>query len=112
MRAILPGRPQPKLQAVTTGAWEGQQIIVSKLFVRTSSSTHASLQQAYISGDALVILSGPNRVLQTIYIEEDKELQAITFDEASGKIAVSAGGNVYIYRPYGQDEGAIKVQYP
>jgi hypothetical protein len=67
------------------------------------------LQQAYISGDALVILGGPNRVLQTIYIEEDQVLQAVSFDETTGKIAVCAGVNVYVYKPYGQDEGEIKV---
>ena len=28
MRAILPGKPQTKLQAVTTGLWEGRRIVV------------------------------------------------------------------------------------
>lgn len=29
MRGVLPGKPQAKLQAVTNGLWEGNQIIVS-----------------------------------------------------------------------------------
>jgi hypothetical protein len=28
MRAILPGKPQAKLQAITTGAWNGFRIVV------------------------------------------------------------------------------------
>lgn len=90
MRGILPGRPQAKLQAVAQGLWEGIQII------------------AYISGNALVVLDRPNHVLQTIYIDEETELGAVALDEATGKLAACSTNNIYIYRPYGQDEGAIK----
>ncbi|KAF2003615.1 hypothetical protein P154DRAFT_617532 [Amniculicola lignicola CBS 123094] len=90
MRGILPGRPQAKLQAVTHGVWEDNQII------------------AYISGNALIILDRPNHVLQTIYIDEESELDAIALDENTGKIATCSPSTVYIYQPYGQDEGAIK----
>ncbi|KAF2110546.1 WD repeat protein-like protein [Lophiotrema nucula] len=90
MRGILPGRPQAKLQAVTHGAWEGNEII------------------AYVSGNALIILDRPNHALQTIYVDEESELEAIALDEESGKIAACSTKNVYIYRPYGQDEDAIK----
>ncbi|KAF2193650.1 WD repeat protein-like protein [Zopfia rhizophila CBS 207.26] len=90
MRGILPGLPQAKLQAVTHGLWEGNQII------------------AYISGNALIILDRPNHVLQTTYIDEESELEAIALDEDTGKIATCSTKHIYIYKPYGQDEGAVK----
>ncbi|KAF2635435.1 hypothetical protein P280DRAFT_473836 [Massarina eburnea CBS 473.64] len=90
MRDILPGRPQAKLQAVTHGLWKRQQII------------------AYISGNALVILESPSHVLQTTYIDEETALEAVALDENSGKIAVCSTRHIYIYKPYGQDEGAVK----
>ncbi|KAI1674076.1 Rav1p-C domain containing protein [Pyrenophora tritici-repentis] len=90
MRGILPGRPQAKLQAVAHGLWEGLQII------------------AYVSGNALIVLDRPNHVLQTLYIDEETELEAVAIDQATGKLAVCSTQNIYIYRPYGQDEGAVK----
>ncbi|KAJ4371209.1 regulator of (H+)-ATPase in vacuolar membrane [Neocucurbitaria cava] len=90
MRGILPGRPQAKLQAVAHGLWEDIQII------------------AYISGNALIILDRPNHVVQTIYIDEEFELEAVALDQSTGKIAACSTRNIYIYRPYGQDEGAVK----
>ncbi|CAG8949631.1 hypothetical protein HYFRA_00007865 [Hymenoscyphus fraxineus] len=90
MRAVLPGRPRAKLQAVCTGCWDGRRII------------------AYITGNAFVVLTGPETILQTIYDDDEAELDAIAFDEASGKIATCVGGDVRIYRPYGQDEGVLK----
>lgn len=90
MRGILPGRPQAKLQAVTTGFWEGNLVI------------------AYISGNALAILDQPNHVLQTTYIDEENELEAVTLHEETGKIAICSTKHIYIYQPYGLDEGAIK----
>ncbi|KAH7396902.1 RAVE protein 1 C terminal-domain-containing protein [Phaeosphaeria sp. MPI-PUGE-AT-0046c] len=90
MRGILPGRPQAKLQAVCHGLWEGYQVI------------------AYISGNALVILDRPNHVLQTIYIDDEFELEAVALDEGTGKLAVCSKQHIYIYRPYGQDEGVVK----
>ncbi|KAF2274080.1 WD repeat protein-like protein [Westerdykella ornata] len=90
MRGILPGRPQAKLQAVTQGLWEGNQII------------------AYISGNCFVILDRPNHVLQTIYIHEETELEAIIFHDETGKIATCSTTHIYVYKPYGHDEGFVK----
>ncbi|KAF2091359.1 hypothetical protein K490DRAFT_31122 [Saccharata proteae CBS 121410] len=90
MRAILPGRPNTELAAVTTGLWEGRQII------------------AYISGNALIILGGPRTLLQTTYHEDEDNLVAVVLDEASGKIAVASPKAVHVYKPYGLDEGALR----
>jgi hypothetical protein len=65
--------------------------------------------QAYITGNALVVLTGPDTILQTIYDDDEAELEAIAIDEASGKIATCVGKSVRVYRPYGRDEGALKV---
>jgi len=90
MREILPGRPQAKLQAVAQGLWEGIQIIV------------------YLSGNALVVLDRADHVLQTIYIDEESDLEAVALDEATGKFAACSNKHIFIYRPYGQDEGSVK----
>ncbi|KAL5114044.1 regulator of (H+)-ATPase in vacuolar membrane [Pleosporales sp. CAS-2024a] len=90
MRGILPGRPQAKLQALCHGLWEGQQII------------------AYISGNALVILDRPDHVLQTIYVDEELELEAVALDEGTGKLAACSTQHIYIYQPYRQDESVVK----
>ncbi|KAH7083134.1 RAVE protein 1 C terminal-domain-containing protein [Paraphoma chrysanthemicola] len=90
MRGILPGQAQAKLQAVCHGLWEGYQII------------------AYISGNALVVLDGADHVLQTIYIDDEYELEAVALDPGTGKLATCSTRHIYLYRPYGQDEGAIK----
>lgn len=94
MKAVLPGRPEARLQALSTGYWDGRRIIV------------------YATGNALAILSDPNTLLQTIYDDHDddededgeengrrKKLDAVAFDEASGKIAAAAGKDVRIYQP-------------
>jgi len=49
--------------------------------------------------------------LQTIYDEDDDHLEAIAIDEASGTIATSAKSNIRVYKPYGQDDDALKVSY-
>ncbi|KAH4175672.1 hypothetical protein HBH70_049010 [Parastagonospora nodorum] len=90
MRGILPGRPQAKLQAVCHGLWESYQVI------------------AYISGNALVILDRPNHVVQTIYVDEEFDLEAVALDVGTGKLAVCSAQHIYIYQPYGQDEGVVK----
>jgi hypothetical protein len=33
----------------------------------------------------------------------------VTIDEATGKIAVSSSNEVTIYKPYGKEEGVLKV---
>ncbi|MCJ1390389.1 regulator of (H+)-ATPase in vacuolar membrane [Xylographa bjoerkii] len=95
MRAVLPGKPQATLQAVCTTLWNGKRLIV------------------YISGNALVILGGPHQLLQTIYHDDTQILGAVAIDKETGKIATCSGGNIHIYRPYGQNEDVLKwsLQY-
>ncbi|KAL1614331.1 regulator of (H+)-ATPase in vacuolar membrane [Diplodia seriata] len=90
MRAILPGRPNAELAAVTTGLSEGRQLI------------------AYISGNALVILDGPRHIIQTTYTEDEGNLVAVVLDEPSGKIAAASKTAVYVYKPHGLDIGQPK----
>ncbi|KAJ9610798.1 regulator of (H+)-ATPase in vacuolar membrane [Cladophialophora chaetospira] len=90
MRAILPGRPQSKRQALCTAHWDGLRLV------------------AYISGNAAVILSGPHNILQTIYVDTVESLTAITFEESTGRIALCDNDHVYIYRPVGRDEGVLR----
>ncbi|EXJ82790.1 hypothetical protein A1O3_06605 [Capronia epimyces CBS 606.96] len=90
MRAILPGRPQSKRQALSTAYWDGLRLV------------------AYISGNAAVILSGPQTILQTIYVDTVDSLIAITFEETTGRIALCDERHVYIYRPVGRDEGVVR----
>ena len=56
-----------------------------------------------------MVLTRPDAILQTIYDDDETELDAIAIDEASGKIATCTGNTVRVYRPYGLDEGALKV---
>ena len=65
--------------------------------------------KVYISGKALVVLSGPRNLVQTIYVDECEELNAVVIDERSGNIAVCGSDEIYIYKPYGGDEGDLKV---
>ncbi|KAH8698569.1 WD repeat protein [Talaromyces proteolyticus] len=90
MRAVLPGRPQTKLQALSTALWDGIRIV------------------AYISGHALVILTGAQTLLQTIYVDDTDCLEAISIDEATGQIAVSGGSDIFIYRPNGFKGESLK----
>ncbi|KAI9056092.1 hypothetical protein LZ554_001021 [Drepanopeziza brunnea f. sp. 'monogermtubi'] len=90
MRAVLPGKPRAKLQAVCTCYWQDRRLI------------------AYITGNAFVVLAGPESILQTIYDDDEDHLDAITIDEASGKIATCAGPKIRVYKPYGQGEDALK----
>lgn len=66
--------------------------------------------QAYITGSAFAILDGSYGVLQTIYDDDLQPLEAITFDEASGKIATCTATQVRVYRPFGSREDALKVR--
>ncbi|KIW37519.1 uncharacterized protein PV06_10172 [Exophiala oligosperma] len=90
MRAILPGRPQSKRQALSTAHWDGLRLV------------------AYISGNAAIILTGPQSIVQTIYVDTVDSLVAITIDEATGRIALCGTEHVYIYRPVGRDEGVLR----
>ena len=93
MRNVLPGKPQAKLQAVCTTQWEDLRLVV------------------YLSGNAIVILSGPYDLLQTIYVDDHPELDAVAIDEASGNIAACGSKSVVIYKPYGKKEGVLKWSF-
>ncbi|CUS15530.1 unnamed protein product [Tuber aestivum] len=86
---LLPGKPQPSLQAVHTVEWGRKRII------------------AYVSGCALVLLSSVNRLIQTIY--HDAEVFGVVVDEISGKIATVAKGRVFVYAPTGGEERFLKA---
>jgi hypothetical protein len=58
----------------------------------------------------VVILGGPQTLLQTIYVDDTDTLEAITFDETSGKIAVCGGPDVFVYQPYGIRGETLKVR--
>ncbi|KAK5553316.1 regulator of (H+)-ATPase in vacuolar membrane [Exophiala xenobiotica] len=90
MRAILPGRPQSKRQALSTAHWDGLRLV------------------AYVSGNAAVVLSGPQSILQTIYVDTVESLTAIAIDEATGRVVLCDAEHVYIYRPVGREEGVLR----
>ncbi|KAI0009329.1 regulator of V-ATPase in vacuolar membrane protein [Xylariaceae sp. FL0662B] len=90
MKAVLPGQPEARLQAVSTGYWDGRRIVV------------------YITGNALAILSDPGTIHQTIYDNDERRLEAVSFDESSGKIAACTDSTVRIYRPLGHGDDSLK----
>lgn len=83
--------------------------MVSLDIVILKCNSNLELNQAYITGSAFVILDGAGTILQTIYGDDTSNLTAIAIDEAFGKIATAVGSNVHVYKPYGQDEGALRV---
>ena len=95
MQAILPGKPQAKLQAVDHGSWEGQRVVI------------------YISGSALVILNGPQSLLQTIYHDDETEhgLEAVTYHHATGRIAAASASRVYIFGLREEIKGTLRWAY-
>jgi hypothetical protein len=42
-------------------------------------------------------------------VDEEFELEAVVLDEGTGKLAACSTQHIYIYQPYGQDEGVVKV---
>lgn len=56
-----------------------------------------------------MVFEPPTTLLQTVYDEDPSFLTAIAFDEFTGKIATCTERIVRIYRPYGQNEEALKV---
>ncbi|KAI8630854.1 RAVE protein 1 C terminal-domain-containing protein [Xylariaceae sp. FL1651] len=90
MKGVLPGKPEASLQAISTGYWDNKRIII------------------YITGSALSILSGPSTILQTIYDDDDRKLEAVAFDESSGKIAACTDETVRVYRPLGHSDYSLK----
>ncbi|KAL8736926.1 MAG: hypothetical protein Q9181_002191 [Wetmoreana brouardii] len=107
MRAILPGKPQARLQAVSTAQWGVLRLVVllNTLCVSVTITNVLCNIKVYISGNGIMILSGPRDLLQTIYLEESSALIAVTVNEATGKIATASTKEIYLYGPYGQEEG-------
>ena len=77
----------------------------------SEQSLHANVcdLQVYVSGNSVVILGGPQQLLQTIYVDHCDRLSAVVVDACSGKIAACGGRTVSVYRPYGKAERALKV---
>lgn len=66
--------------------------------------------QAYITGNAFTVLTGPQTVVQTVYADTDDALEAIDIDEESGRIATCTRTRIAIYNPRSQDRRtALKV---
>lgn len=63
-----------------------------------------------MTGSAFAILEGSSGVIQTIYDDNDQPLEAITIDEASGKIATCTATEVRVYKPFGAQEDTLKVR--
>jgi hypothetical protein len=66
--------------------------------------------KAYISGHALIILRGAQDLLQTIYVDETESLDAVTIDEATGRIAVCGGPDIFVFHPYWIKRETLKVR--
>jgi hypothetical protein len=107
MKAVLPGKPEARLQALSTGAWNGRRIIVRpRGLVETFA---ADFCQAYVTGNGLAILSDHESLLQTIYDDDTQPLEAVAVDEVSGKIAVCTNAAVRVYSPLGEEEHDLRV---
>ena len=65
--------------------------------------------KVYISGNSLVILGGPQDLIQTTFLDECDAFHAVSIDENSGKIAVSSSNQVHVFKPYGLEDGMLKV---
>ncbi|QSS60116.1 WD domain-containing protein [Histoplasma capsulatum] len=92
MRALLPGRPPAKLQALSIALWSNIRIV------------------SYITGHALVILSGPHKLLQTIYLDDAEPSDSVLIDEASGRIAVAGGPDISVFKPCCVGDNTWKVR--
>lgn len=111
MRQILPGKPQAKLQAISAAIWDRRCIVVRPWKLSMFWILVADASKAYISGNALIVLGGPNDLIQTIYHDDSVGFDAVSVDKLSGKIAISNEEDIYIYRPYGRDEDVLKVAH-
>ncbi|KAH0431702.1 WD repeat protein [Colletotrichum camelliae] len=67
-----------------------------------------STADVYITGSAFTVLCDPDTIVQTVYDEDPAHLQAVAFDEWSGKIATCTDCVVRVYKPFGQSEDALK----
>ncbi|KAL2876783.1 regulator of (H+)-ATPase in vacuolar membrane [Colletotrichum sp. CLE4] len=64
--------------------------------------------QVYITGSAFTILGDADTILQTVYDDDPSHLQAVAFDESSGKVATCTESVIRVYKPFGQTENALK----
>ena len=97
MQAVLPGKPQAKLYALSTALWDQKRITVSTF--RCHAERPLRQSQTYITRHALIILGGPRDLLQTIDHDVEEELEACAIDSASGKIATCSRSTLYVYFP-------------
>jgi hypothetical protein len=118
MSTVLPGKPRSRLQGLTTGCWDARHISVRQTWPPFSKHIwdkqklilRLLYQQAYITGSAFTILRGSQTILQTIYDDDDAPLEAITLDEATGKIATCTAKQVRVYKPFGLEHDALRVR--
>ncbi|KAF2149269.1 WD repeat protein-like protein [Myriangium duriaei CBS 260.36] len=92
MQNILPGQPRAELHAVDHGYHEGQLVV------------------AYLSGSSLVLLDGPQSVLQTIRPDPDSldDLNVVRYHQATAKIAVATTKRIYVYGLREQIKGTLR----
>lgn len=67
-----------------------------------------TLEQAYISGNTVIVFNGRRELLQSILLDDAKSLSSLVIDEASGHIAVADANTVYLYQPVGRDYGDLR----
>lgn len=65
-------------------------------------------EQAYISGNIVVIFNGRREILQSISVDDAESLHCLTIREDNGHIAVSDADTVYLYQPFGRDYGDLR----
>ncbi|CAG9993289.1 unnamed protein product [Clonostachys byssicola] len=90
MSAVLPGKPQSRPQGLAVGYWDKRHLNV------------------YVTGNALTILDDIGAIVQTIYDDDEQPLDAVVFDELTGKIASCTSSVVRVYKPLGLQENALK----
>ncbi|KAK5940247.1 regulator of (H+)-ATPase in vacuolar membrane [Knufia obscura] len=90
MRSILPGRPQPSRQALSTVNWDGLRVV------------------AYVSGNTVIVFNGRREILQSIVVDDADDLFAVTIEEETGQIATCDNNAVYVYQPLGRDYGDLR----
>ncbi|GAM89950.1 hypothetical protein ANO11243_079900 [Dothideomycetidae sp. 11243] len=92
MQAILPGQPQAELHAVDHGYHEGQLVV------------------AYLSGTSLILLDGPDSIIQTLTPNKDSEddLIVVKYQKDTARIAVASATHVYVYGLREEIKGTLR----
>jgi hypothetical protein len=75
----------------------------------TLKTADKPLPQVYAAGNAFTILSGAHSIYQTVYDDDETPLEAVAFDESTGKIATCTATQVRVYKPLGLQDNALKV---